>query len=140
MLILIIIDVHHTQQLLFFFGISKICLVRMWFNFNLRERCIVLCVFCIFLSTILDKTRTINWQSFDYGKVPPLISKLFDKKLSNRVPSNLIKGIKFEMKEYIGCGEASSLLKIKLNIVNLRANYKGKYTDSLCRRCGPHEE
>ena len=47
---------------------------------------------------------------------------------------------KFGMKEYLGCEEASSLLKLKLNMVDLRANYKGKYTDSLCRRCGSHEE
>ena len=51
-----------------------------------------------------------------------------------------INGNKFEMKEYLGCEEASSLLKLKLNMVDLRANYKGKYTDSLCRRCGSHEE
>ena len=51
-----------------------------------------------------------------------------------------IKGSKFEMKEYLGCEQASSLLKLKLNMVDLRANYKGKYTDSLCRRCGLHEE
>ena len=51
-----------------------------------------------------------------------------------------IKGSKFEMKEYLGCEQASSLLKLKLNMVDLRANYKGKYSDSLCRRCGLHEE
>ena len=51
-----------------------------------------------------------------------------------------INGNKFEMKEYLGCEEASSLLKLKLNMVDLRANYKGKYADSLCRRCGSHEE
>ena len=51
-----------------------------------------------------------------------------------------IKDSKFGMKEYLGCEEASSLLKLKLNMVDLRANYKGKYTDSLCRRCGSHEE
>ena len=37
------------------------------------------------------------------------------------------------MKEYLGYEEASSLVKLKLNMVDLRANYKGKYTDSLCR-------
>ena len=51
-----------------------------------------------------------------------------------------VKGSQFGMKEYLGCEEASSLLKLKLNMVNLRANYKGKYTDSLCRRCGFYEE
>ena len=51
-----------------------------------------------------------------------------------------INGNKFEIKEYLGCEEASSVLKLKLNMVDLRANYKGKYTDSLCRRCGSHEE
>ena len=51
-----------------------------------------------------------------------------------------IKGGKFEMKEYLRCEEASSLLKLTLNMVDLRANYKRKYTDSLYRRCRLHEE
>ena len=31
-----------------------------------------------------------------------------------------IKGSKFEMKEYLRCGEVSSLLKLKLNMVDLK--------------------
>ena len=46
-----------------------------------------------------------------------------------------IKSNKFGMKEYLRCEEASSLLKLKLNMIDLRANYKGKYINSLCRRC-----
>lgn len=51
-----------------------------------------------------------------------------------------IKGSKFEMKEYLRCVEASSILKLNLNVVDQRANYKGKCTASLCRRCGSPAE
>ena len=44
------------------------------------------------------------------------------------------------MKEYLRCEEASSLLKYELKFADLIANYKEKYTDSFCRRCGSHEE
>ena len=50
------------------------------------------------------------------------------------------KDSKLKMKEYLRCEEASSLLKLKLKMSGLIANYKGKYTDSLCRGCGSHEE
>ena len=44
------------------------------------------------------------------------------------------------MKEYLKCEKASSLLKLELKLADLIANYKGKYTDSFCRRCGSHVE
>ena len=61
-------------------------------------------------------------------------------KNNSKTKLRFIKGSKFEMKEYLGCEDTSFLLKLKLNMVDLRANYKGKYSDSLCRRCGAHEE
>ena len=44
------------------------------------------------------------------------------------------------MKEYLRFEEASSLLKLKLKLADLKGNYIGKFTDSFCRRCGCHEE
>ena len=57
-----------------------------------------------------------------------------------KIKPRFINGSKFGRKDYLGCEEAASLLKLKLNMVDLRAKYKGKYTDCLCRRCGSHEE
>ena len=68
--------------------------------------------------------------------------KIIETNIKDNKKTKLIfnKGSKFEMKEYLGCEEALSLLKLEINMVDLRRNYKGKYTDSLCRRCGLHEE
>ena len=44
------------------------------------------------------------------------------------------------MKEHLRCAEASSLLTFELKFADLIANYKRKYTDSFCKRCGSHEE
>ena len=51
-----------------------------------------------------------------------------------------LKERKFKMKEYLRCEEALSLLKLKVKMSDLIANYKGKYTDLLCRGRGSHEE
>ena len=60
-------------------------------------------------------------------------------KSNSKTKFGFFKGNKFKMKD-LGCEDAPSLLKLKLNMVDLRANYKEKYSDSLCRRCGAHEE
>ena len=79
-----------------------------------------------------------QWKKIVRDKMIKIIET--NIKDNKKAKLRFIKGSKFEMKEYLGCEEASSLLKLKLNMVDLRANYKGKYTESLCRRCGFHEE
>ena len=44
------------------------------------------------------------------------------------------------MIEYVKCKEGSLLLKVKLNMVELKANYKGKFRNTRCRRCGTQDE
>ena len=36
--------------------------------------------------------------------------------------------------------KGATLLKLKLNMTDLKANYKGKYDNISCGRCGLHEE
>ena len=79
-----------------------------------------------------------QWKKIVREKIIIIIENNIRNNKKNKL--RFINGNKFEMKEYLGCEEASSLLKLKLNMVDLRAKCKGKYTDSLCRRCGSHEE
>ena len=44
------------------------------------------------------------------------------------------------IKEYIKHKKGPMLLKLKLNMTDLKANFKGKYDNISCRRCGLHEE
>ena len=74
-----------------------------------------------------DKNLTKEqWKKIVREKMIKIKEK--DKK---KTKLRFIKGSMFEMKEYLGCEQASSLLKLKVNMVDLRANNKGKYIDSL---------
>ena len=46
----------------------------------------------------------------------------------------------FRKKECITREKRSELLVLKLNITDLKANYKRKHENALCRRCGGQEE
>ena len=61
-------------------------------------------------------------------------------KNSVKTKTRFVKNGKFEMKEYIKHKKGPTLLKLKLNMSDLKANYKGKYDNTSCRRCGLHEE
>ena len=41
-------------------------------------------------------------------------------------------------KKYMKHKKGATLLKLKLNMTNLKANYKEKYDNTSCRRCGLH--
>ena len=51
-----------------------------------------------------------------------------------------IKQSNFGIKNYINDKEGVSLLKLKSNMTDMKANYKANHNNSLCRRCGTQEE
>ena len=64
---------------------------------------------------------------------------------ANRTNQNtklrLIRKSSFGLKNYLKNSKlAPKLLSIKLNMTELRANYKGKYPNTKCRRCGTEDE
>ena len=58
----------------------------------------------------------------------------------NKTKLRLLKDNCFGRKQYIAHKDAANLLLLKLNMTDLKANYKGKYEDVMCRRCGAQEE
>ena len=72
------------------------------------------------------------------NRITSLIQR--DMKECNKTKLRLIKDNCFGKKEYIAHKDAANLLSLKLNMTDLRANYKGKHEDTLCRRCGAQEE
>ena len=51
-----------------------------------------------------------------------------------------IRKSNFGLKAYLKDTKASDLLMLKLNMIDLKANYTAKYKDNTCRRCGKHKE
>ena len=50
---------------------------------------------------------------------------------------------KFGRQEYVkvcSMGKVKKIMEMRLNMIELKANFKGKYTDVLCPACGVHEE
>ena len=79
----------------------------------------------------IGKLQTKEWKS------------LINKKIIESIEIELCQNYKtkmrfititlFGLKSY----EGAKLLKLKLNMTELKTNYKGKHENALCRRCGP---
>ena len=61
-------------------------------------------------------------------------------KITKMTKLRFIKQSNFGIKNYIKDKEGVSLLKLKLNMTDMKANYKANHNNSLCRRCGTQEE
>ena len=59
---------------------------------------------------------------------------------NNNTKMRFIRKSSFGLKPYIKHNDSAKLLKLKLNMTELKANYKGKHENALYRRCGDHEE
>ena len=58
-------------------------------------------------------------------------------KSEQRTKLCLIKKSSFRFKDYLKDNKlAPKLLSMKLNMIEIRAYYKGKYPNTKCRRCG----
>ena len=50
---------------------------------------------------------------------------------------------KFERQEYVkvcNMGKVKKIMQLRLNMMELKTNFKGKYEDTLCPACGEEEE
>ena len=61
-------------------------------------------------------------------------------KKNSETKLRLIRNSHFGLKAYLKDTKASDLLMLKLNMIDLKANYTAKYKDNTCRRCGKHKE
>ena len=86
----------------------------------------------------IGKLTSKEWKNMIINRITSLIQR--DMKECNKTKLRLIKDNCFGKKEYITHKDAANLLLLKLNMTDLKANYKGKHEDTLCRRCGAQEE
>ena len=92
------------------------------------------------LSIHLSETEISNLKEKEWLEV--INEKVIEKmnsvnKNEQRTKLRLIKKSSFGFKDYLKDNKlAPKLLSMKLNMIELRANYKGKYPNTKCRRCG----
>ena len=86
---------------------------------------------------ISDLSRK-DWKNIVKSKIIKKIEQQVEN--SDITKMRFIKKGNFGIKEYIKHKKGPTLLKLKLNMTDLKANYKGKYGNISCRRCGLHEE
>ena len=96
------------------------------------------------LSIHLSETEISNLKEKEWLKI--INEKVIEKmnsvnKSEQRTKLRLIKKSSFGFKDYLKDNKlAPKLLSMKLNMIELRANYKGKYPNTKCRRCGIEDE
>ncbi len=86
----------------------------------------------------IGKLTSKEWKNMIVNRITSIIQK--DMKECNKTKLRLLKNNCFGKKEYINHKHAANLLSLKLNMTDLKANYKGKHENALCRRCGAQEE
>ena len=86
---------------------------------------------------ISDLSRK-DWKKIVISKIIKRIEK--QVKNSHKTKMRFVKKGNFGIKEYIKHKKGPMLLKLKLNMTDLKANYKGKYNNISFRWCGLHEE
>ena len=62
---------------------------------------------------------------------------------ANKTKLRLIKNDKYERKEYLNtCSikDVTKIMRFRLNMIKIRANYKGKYDDLTCDGCKEEQE
>ena len=81
-------------------------------------------------------------SSFNFAKHVSDSSSILTDEVQNNNKTKLkfIQYGKLKMKDYIKHKDGAMLLKLKLNMDDIKANYKGKYESISCRRCGESEE
>ena len=107
-----------------------------WYN----EICHILFELGIHLSEKeISSLKEKEWHKIINEKTIEKINSI--NKINQNTKLRLIKNSSFGLKNYLKDKKyALQLLSIKLNMIELRANYKGKYSHMKCRRCGKDDE
>ena len=94
------------------------------------------------MSITLQETHKQRLAIFLINKLLLSSSKINSiNKINQNTKLRLMKNSSFGLKNYLKDNKyAPQLLSIKLNMIELRANYKGKYSHMKCRRCGKDDE
>ena len=88
-------------------------------------------------------TTKARWRKMVKDNLEEIIRREIKDKTDNMTKMRWLKGQEFEKQEYIkklGMKDVKRIMKMRLHMVDARANFKGKYEDIQCMACKEQEE
>ena len=94
------------------------------------------------IETTSKKTKS-KWKREIKERIHKRIEEIVRDETANKTKLRLIKNDKYERKEYLNtCSikDVTKIMRFRLNMIKIRANYKGKYDDLTCDGCKEEQE
>ena len=94
------------------------------------------------IETTSKKTKS-KWKKEIKERIHKRIEEIVRDETANKTKLRLIKNDKYERKEYLNtCSikDVTKIMRFRLNMIKIRANYKGKYDDLTCDGCKEEQE
>ena len=90
----------------------------------------------------VEKKSKSSWKREVKKKIQIQIEKEFQEETKNKTKLRHLLQKPFQMEEYVQSCEAEmveKIMNVRLNMVESKCNYKGKYVDTSCFACGEEE-
>ena len=94
------------------------------------------------IETTSNKIKS-KWKKEVKEKIHKRIEEIVRDETANKTKLRLIKYDKYERKEYLNtCSikDVTKIMRYRLNMTKIKANYKGKYNDLTCDACKEEQE
>ena len=91
----------------------------------------------------IEKQEKSAWKKYVKEKITTKIEKELQQQYETKTKLRFLKGKKFEREEYFDTANAAqckTIMEIRLNMLDLKMNFKGMYTDTVCTGCFEQEE
>ena len=90
----------------------------------------------------LEGRKKSGWKAEVKEKIYRAIEKEFQRETNIKTKMRFQQGKAFKMEEYVSTCDAEmvgKIMRIRLNMVECKSNYKGQYTDTNCLVCNQNE-
>ena len=89
------------------------------------------------------KHKKSAWKKYVKERIVSKIERELQQQYENKTKLRFLKGKKFQQEEYFNVANAAqckNIMEIRLNMLELKMNYKGMYDDTACTGCYKQDE
>ena len=91
----------------------------------------------------VEKFKKSEWKKLVKERITTKIEKDLQKQYQIKTKLRFLKGKQFKQEQYFKAANADqckAIMEIRLNMMDLKMNFKGMYDDTKCTGCFAHEE
>ena len=91
----------------------------------------------------IEKISKSNWKKIIKKQIETKIQRELNQQTEINTKLRFLKGKKFEKEKYINETDEKTcqvIMSIRLNMINVKKNYKNQYTDAICVGCFEEDE